>query len=139
MSNVNQENYAVEREPEGSVRPPVRIIEISDTRKCIHMKYMDGNNVQRRVSVIGDDNKSIVEKHVTYTSPWSMPCLCQEYDRDGEVSFKWLRTERYETNLTFFGTYHIGTSIAVRMERARTTKPFPVGLTLLEETDIRVD
>jgi hypothetical protein len=105
------------------------------------MKHVDGNNVQRLVSVIGDENNNVVEKHVTYKSPWNMPRLCHEYDRDGEVTFKWLQTDRYEKNLTFFGTYHIGTCITVLMESARTMKPFLAGLTLIEEmeTDIRVD
>jgi hypothetical protein len=140
MSNVNQDRYAVEREQEGSSRPPVLIVEISDSRKCLDMKHVDRNNVQHLVSVIGDKNNNVVEKHVTYKSPWNMPHLCHQYNRDGEVSFKWLQTERYKNNLTFFGTYHIGTSITVRMERARTMKPFLVGLTLPDEmeTDIRV-
>jgi hypothetical protein len=105
------------------------------------MKHVDGNNVQRLVSVIGDENNNVVEKHVTYKSPWNMPRLCHEYDRDGELTFKWLQTDRYEKNLTFFGTYHIGTCITVLMESARTMKPFLAGLTLIEEmeTDIRVD
>ncbi len=40
-----------------------------------------------------------------------------------------------------WNTYHIGTSITVLMESARTMKPFLAGLTLIEEmeTDIRVD
>jgi hypothetical protein len=87
MSNANQECYTVECEPEGRVRPPLRIIEISNTRKCLNMKYMEGNNVQRVVSVIGDENNDVVEKHVTYKSPWNMPRLGHGYDRDGVASF----------------------------------------------------
>jgi hypothetical protein len=55
--------------------PPVRITEISETRKCLDMKHVDGNNVQRLMSVIGDKKNNVVEKHVTYKSPWNMPCL----------------------------------------------------------------
>jgi hypothetical protein len=141
MSNADNKRYGIERLPAGASMPPVRITEISGTRKCLDMKYVDGNNVQRLVSVIGDEKNDVVEKHVTYKSPWSMPRLCHEYDRDGEVTFKWLRTDRYEKNLTFFGTYHIGTCIMVLMESARTMKPFLAGLTLIEEmeADIRVD
>jgi hypothetical protein len=62
MSNVNKESYAVEREPEGSVRPPVQIEEISNTRwKCLDRKYMDGNNVRHLVSAIGNENNNVVE------------------------------------------------------------------------------
>jgi hypothetical protein len=70
-----------------------------------------------------------------------VPCLCHESGRDGEVSFKWLRTDRYKKNLTFFGTYHIGICITVLMESARTMQPFLVSLTLIEEmeADIYVD
>jgi hypothetical protein len=110
--------------------------------KCLHMKHVDGNNVQRLMSVIGDKKNNVVEKHVTYKSPWNMHPLCHEYDRDSEVSFKWQRTDRYKKNLTFFGTYHIRTSITVLMESARTTKPFLlVGLTLIDEmeADIHVN
>jgi hypothetical protein len=141
MSNEDSQRYDVERLPAGANMPPVRITEISENRKCLDMKHVDGNNVQRLVSVIGDEKNNVVEKHVTYKSPWNMPRLCHEYDKDSEVSFKWLQTDRYEKNLTFFGTYHIGTSITVLMESARTMKPFLVGLTLVEEmeTDIRVD
>jgi hypothetical protein len=125
MSNVVNKRYGAERLPAGaSSMPPVRITEISDTRKCLDMKHVDGNNVQRLVSVIGDEKNNVVEKHVTYKSPWNMPRLCHEYDRDGEVTFKWLQTDRYKKNLTFFGTYHIGTCITVLMESARTMKPF---------------
>jgi hypothetical protein len=141
MSNADNKRYGVERLPVGASMPPVRITEISGTRKCLDMKHVDGNNVQRLVSVIGDEKNNVVEKHVTYKSPWNMPRLCHEYDRDGEVTFKWLRTDRYEKNLTFFGTYHIGTCITVLMESVRTMKPFLAGLTLIEEmeADIRVD
>jgi hypothetical protein len=121
--------------------PPVRITEISDTRKCLDMKHLDGNNVQHLVSVTGNEKNNVVEKHVTYKSPWNMPRLCHEYDRDGEVSFKWLQTDRYEKNLTFFGTHHIGTCITVLMESARNMEPFLLGLMLIEEmeADICVD
>jgi hypothetical protein len=142
MSNENPERYAVGRQAEGSARPLVQIVEISDTRKCLGMRYDDGNNGQRLLSIIGDGNNNIVKKHVTYKCPWNTPCLCHEYDRESEVSFKWLRTtERYKKNITFLRTYHIGTFITIRMEMARTMKPFLVGLTLLDEmeADIRVD
>jgi hypothetical protein len=91
--------------------------------------------------VIGDKDNNVMEKHVSYKIPWNMPRLCHEYNRDGKVNFKWLRTERYQKNLTFFSTYHIGTCITVRMDKARTMKPFLVGLMLQEEmeTDIRVE
>jgi hypothetical protein len=36
------------------------------------MKHVDGNNVQRLVSVIGDEKNNVVKKHVTYKSPWNM-------------------------------------------------------------------
>jgi hypothetical protein len=78
MWNDNPERYAVEPQAEGSVRPPVQIVEISDTRKCLDMRYDDGNNVQHLVSVIGDENNNVIEKHVTYKSPWNMPRLCYE-------------------------------------------------------------
>jgi hypothetical protein len=116
--------------------PPVRITEISETRKCLDMKHVDGKNVQRLVSVIGDETNNTFRKHVSYKSSWNMPRLCHEYDIDGEVTFTWLRTDRYKNNLTFFGTYHIGTCITVLMESARTMKPFLVGLTLIEEMDV---
>jgi hypothetical protein len=105
------------------------------------MKHMDGNNVQRLVSVIGDEKNNVIKKHVTYKSPWNMPRLCHQYGKDGKVTFKWLQTDRYENNLTFFGTYHIRTCITVLMESARTMKPFLTGLTIIEEmeADIRVD
>ena len=127
MSNLNHELYHVERQAKGRRNPPVPIMEISNSRKCLDLKHEEGDNVQRLVSVIGDKNNNVIEKHVTYKSPWNMPCLCHEYDTDGKVSFKWLQTERYEKNLTFFGTYHIGTCHTVRMDKARTMKPFPVG------------
>jgi hypothetical protein len=68
--------------------PPVRITEISETRKCLDMKHVDGNNVQRLMSVIGDKKNNVVEKHVTYKSPWNMPRLWHEYDRDGDADEK---------------------------------------------------
>jgi hypothetical protein len=102
--------------------PAVGITEISESRKCLDMKHVDGKNIQRLVSVIGNEKNIVVETDVTYKSPWNMPRLCHaEYGRDGEVSSKWLQTERYEKNLTFFGTYHTGTSITVILESARTT------------------
>jgi hypothetical protein len=52
--------------------PPVHITKISETRKCLDMKHVDGNNVQRLVSVIGDEKNNVVKKHVTYKSPWNM-------------------------------------------------------------------
>jgi hypothetical protein len=113
MSNVNQEWYDEERQPGWSSKPPVQITELNNSRKCLDMKHEEGNNVQRLVSVIGNKNNNGVEKHITYTSPWNMPHLCHKYDRDGEVNSKWLPTERYKKNMTFFGTYHIGTCIRV--------------------------
>jgi hypothetical protein len=92
MPNLNKERYNVERQAKGRRNPPVRITKISDSRNCLDLKHEEGDNVQRLVSVIGDENKNVIEKHVTYKSPWNMPCLCHEYDRDNEVSFKWLRT-----------------------------------------------
>jgi hypothetical protein len=115
--------------------PPVRTTEISETRKCLDMKHVDGNNVQCLLSVEGKEKNNVVEQHVTYKSPWNMPHLCHEYDRDGKVSFKRLRADRYKKNLTFFGTYHIGTCITVLMESARTMKPFLADLTLIEEME----
>jgi hypothetical protein len=61
-----------------------------------------------------------------------------EYNRDGKVSLKWLWTERYEKNLTFLGTYYIGTCITVWKKNVRTMKPFLVGLTLLDEMEMDI-
>jgi hypothetical protein len=78
MSNADNKRYGVKRLPAGASMPPVRITEISETRKCLDMKHVDGNNVQRLVSIIGDEKNNVVKKHVTYKSPWNMPRLCHE-------------------------------------------------------------
>jgi hypothetical protein len=80
MSDANSKRYGVERLPAGASMPPVRITEISETRD---MKQVDGDNVWRLVGVIGDKKNNVVKKHVTYKSPWNMPRLCHEYNRDG--------------------------------------------------------
>jgi hypothetical protein len=85
MSNVYQDRYAMERKPEGTVRPPLRIVEIRARRKCPDTKHVDENNVQHLVSVTGSRNNNIVEKGMTYKSPWNMFCLGRKYKRDGKV------------------------------------------------------
>ena len=90
------------------------------------------------VSVDCDHNDNINEKNITFKCPWDMDRLCHEYDHDGEISYRWLETERYENNLTFFGSYHIGTSITVRMDRARSVEPYLVGSNLDEEMKINL-
>ena len=146
MSDINDDKYIYRRKSAGSEpEPAVMLVDLRSaegrSRKFLKMTHQDSENVQRIVGVACDENDNIIEKHVTYQWPWDIPRLCDEYDRDGEMSFTWLETERYEKNLTFFGSYHIGTSMAVRMENARTVQPFLVGSTLQAEMeeDIRVD
>ena len=144
MVNIKEDKYAIERKPAYS-KPAVKVSEVRSvegrTRKVLDMKYQDSDCVQRLVSVGCDGDDNIIEKHVTFKCPWDMRRLCLEYDNDSEISFKWLESERCEKNLTFFGSYHIGTCMTVQMENARTVKPFLVGSTLQEEMeqDIRVE
>jgi hypothetical protein len=60
MLSADDERYNVKRLLAGASMPPVGITEISNTRKCLDMKHLGGNNVQRLGSVIGDKKKMLL-------------------------------------------------------------------------------
>jgi hypothetical protein len=144
MSTIRTDRYNFVLRPASNkpmVNASVVTSENGRSRKVLEMTHEEANNIQRLVSVGCDNDDNINEKYITFKWPWDMDRLCREYDHDGEISYRWLETERYEKNLTFFGSYHIGTSITVRMDRARSVEPYLVGSNLEEEmkNDINVE
>ena len=81
-------------------------------------------------------NKTPLEKHVTYKFEWDLDRVAKEYDRNAEISFKYMETDRYEQHLTYLGGYQIGQSITVNMETARTVEPYIAGAHMKEEMEI---
>jgi hypothetical protein len=58
-----------------------------------------------------------------------------QYDKDSKISFKYIKTERYEKHLTYFCDYQMGQSLTVDMTKARTVEPYLVGRSMREEVE----
>ena len=105
------------------------------TRKILNMRFKDGEQLVRCVTVGCDEDDKPIEKHVTYKFPWDIKKVALVLEGGGKVNFKYVTTERYERQWTYFGTYMIGQTVSVVAAMARKTHPYLLGLTIEEELD----
>jgi hypothetical protein len=76
-----------------------------------------------------------MEKHVSFKFAWDMERLASVSERNGEIVFKYMETDRFLQHLTYFGDYQIGHTITIDRKKVRTVQPYLCGIDMKEEVD----